>query len=77
MVSLKIYTAYKDLYSNQEMVRLRKWIIENYDPYTDGRCAERMLKGAKSFIERYGVPSKRKLNLWRKYVSVKTFGKIR
>ena len=55
----------------------RKWIIDNYDPYTDGRCAERMLEGVADYIKRHGVPAKRKLNLWRKYVSVKTFGWVK
>lgn len=53
---------------------MRKWIIENYDPYLDGKVAHRMLEGARDFIARKGVPEKRKLNIWRKYTSIKTFG---
>ena len=49
----------------------------NYDPYCDGKVAQRMLEGAKDFIKRHGVPERRKLNLWRKYTSIKTFGRIK
>lgn len=69
--------AYDELFSNEALTQLRKWIIDNYDPYTDGRCAERMLQGVADYIKRHGVPAKRKLNLWRKYVSVKTFGWVK
>ena len=73
----QLIAAYDELFSNKELKEKRRWIIENYDPYTDGRCAERMLQGAADYIKRHGVPEKRKLNLWRKYVSVKTFGRIK
>lgn len=72
----QLIEAYDEVFSNQELIERRKWIIENYDPYTDGRCAERMLKGVADYIKRHGVPAKRKLNLWRKYVSIKTFGRV-
>lgn len=62
---------------NDDAVRdRRRWIIDNYDPYFDGRCSERMIAGAEDYIARHGVPSRRHLNLWRKYTSIKTFGKI-
>ena len=57
-----------------EYTMMRRWIIDNYDPYLDGKVAERMLAAVKEFISKYGVPDKRKLNLWRKYTSIKTFG---
>ena len=69
--------AYHEIFSDEELEKKRKWIIANYDPYTDGRCAERMIDGVHQYIERYGVPEKRRLNLWRRYVSIKTFGKVK
>lgn len=54
----------------------RKWIIDNYDPHLDGKVCKRMLEAAKNYIKDHGVPNKRKLNLWRKYTSIKRFGKI-
>lgn len=53
-----------------------EWVIGNYDPHMDGRCCERMLAGAEDYIRRRGVPRRRRLNLWRKYTSIKTFGRI-
>jgi len=55
----------------------RRWIMDNYDPHTDGLCCRRMIEAAQNYIERHGVPRYRRLNLWRKYTSIKTFGKIR
>lgn len=55
----------------------RRWIIENYDPHNDGLCCARMLDAARDYIARHGVPRQRKLNLWRRYTSIKTFGKVR
>lgn len=52
----------------------RRWVVDNYDPHLDGRCAHRMLEGARDYIRRHGVPERRHLNLWRKYTSIKTFG---
>ena len=69
--------AYDDIFTNKEIADLRKWVINNYDPYLDGLCAHRMLDAARDFIAHNGVPRQRKLNLWRKYTSIKTFGKIK
>jgi CDP-glycerol glycerophosphotransferase (TagB/SpsB family) len=69
--------AYDESQNNSMWAERRRWIIEHYDPYTDGKVAYRMLEGVQSYINRHGVPEKRKLNLWRKYVSIKTFGCIK
>ena len=55
----------------------RHWIVDNYDPHMDGMCCKRMIAAAQDYIDRHGVPSERRLNLWRKYTSIKTFGKIK
>ena len=73
----QLLEAYDAVLSDERLTQRRQWIIQNYDPYNDGKCAQRMLEGAEEYIRRHGVPQKRKLNLWRKYVSVKTFGKMR
>jgi hypothetical protein len=36
-----------------------------------------MLAAAADYISRHGVPEKRQLNLWRKYMSIKTFGRVK
>lgn len=54
----------------------RNWIIQNYDPYLDGKVAQRMFRAVEDFIKKNGVPKARKLNIWRKYRSIKVFGRI-
>ncbi|MBQ2787374.1 MAG: CDP-glycerol glycerophosphotransferase family protein [Bacteroidaceae bacterium] len=73
----ELHKAYTEAISDKEAIARRRWIIENYDPYLDGKVAERMLSAAEDYIKRYGVPTERKVNLWRKYTSIKTFGRIK
>lgn len=73
----QLLSAYDEVFESEELTKRRQWIIRNYDPYTDGQCARRMLEGVSSYIARHGVPERRKLNLWRKYVSIRTFGRVR
>lgn len=71
----ELQTAWHDVMANEgKYTELRHEVISNYDPYLDGKVAHRMLEGARDYIKRHGVPEKRKLNLWRKYTSIKTFG---
>lgn len=63
--------------NDPESVQRRQWIADNYDPYLDGNVCQRMLDGAEDYIRRHGVPNKRELNLWRKYQSIKRFGKVK
>ena len=68
--------AYQNI-DNKEIADKRKWVMQNYDPYTDGQVCRRMLDAAARYIEQHGVPRERKLNIWRKYTSIKTFGRIK
>jgi CDP-glycerol glycerophosphotransferase (TagB/SpsB family) len=63
--------------NNSEYAQKRRWIIENYDPHLDGKAAQRMFEAVENYIARHGVPQERQLNLWRKYQSIKKFGKIK
>lgn len=69
--------AYRRAMNDSEAIARRQWIVDNYDPYLDGHVCERMLNAAADYIRRHGVPNKRRLNLWRKYTSVKTFGFVK
>lgn len=68
--------AYEEVQTSDEYLEKRKWIIENYDPYLDGKVSSRMFDAVEDYIQRHGVPKQRSLNLWRKYQSIKKFGKI-
>jgi CDP-glycerol glycerophosphotransferase (TagB/SpsB family) len=73
----EICNAFDEAMFDEKYISLRQWVIDNYDPYLDGKVAHRMLEGARDYIRRHGVPKKRSLNLWRKYTSIKTFGRIK
>jgi len=51
----------------------REFIIQNYHPYTDGKSSERMVTAVEQFIEKNGVPKKRRLSPYRKYRIHKRF----
>ena len=71
----ELSAAYHEVMDNgARYAAMRQWIINNYDPHLDGQVARRMLEGARDYISRHGVPERRRLNLWRKYTSIKTFG---
>lgn len=72
----QLLSAFDEALTDTKSIDLRKWVIDNYDPYFDGKVAKRMLDGARDYINRHGVPTKRHLNIWRKYTSIKTFGRI-
>lgn len=72
----QLLEAYDEVVTTDSMKQQRQWVIQNYDPYLDGQVAHRMLEGARDYIRRHGVPTHRKLNLWRKYTSIKTFGRV-
>ena len=69
--------AFDRAQNDPESISRRQWIIRNYDPHMDGKCCERMIAEAEDYIRRRGVPSRRRLNPWRIYTSIKTFGRIK
>ncbi|MDU1903406.1 MAG: CDP-glycerol glycerophosphotransferase family protein [Dysgonomonas sp.] len=69
--------AYETVQTSDEYKDKRQWIIDNYDPYLDGKVAERMFTAVENYASRHGVPKERKLNIWRRYQSIKKFGKIK
>ncbi|MEA3317528.1 MAG: CDP-glycerol glycerophosphotransferase family protein, partial [Bacteroidota bacterium] len=55
----------------------RKWIINNYHPYTDGQSAKRMIDAVTLYLEKHKIPTKRKVPWLRKRKIIKVFGKIK
>lgn len=72
----QLLEAYDRALNDEDSKMRRLWVINNYDPHIDGKCCMRMLDKTEYFITRYGVPKERKLNIWRKYTCIKTFGWI-
>lgn len=55
----------------------RKYIVQEYHPYSDGNSALRMVETVLSFIKKNGVPNKRKLTFFRRLKIHKIFGKLK
>lgn len=62
--------------SDPASISRRRQVRDSYDPHLDGRCCERMIAAAEDYIRRHGTPRRRKVNLWRRYTSVRTFGRV-
>ena len=69
--------AFETALYDEGAIKKRQWIKNNYDPYLDGNVCKRMLDATADYISKHGVPKKRKLNLWRRYTSIKEFGRIK
>lgn len=74
---MEISAACRRAADDPASISRRRWIVDNYDPHNDGKCCARMLDAAADYIRRHGVPRRRRLNLWRKYTSIKTFGRVK
>lgn len=55
----------------------RKWIIDNYHPYSDGLSSKRMIDTLEKYITENPIPEKRKIPWGRKRKMNKMFGKIK
>lgn len=53
----------------------RAYICEQFHPYTDGKSSERMVEATKLYIEKNGIPEKRKLSFLRRMKIHSIFGK--
>jgi CDP-ribitol ribitolphosphotransferase / teichoic acid ribitol-phosphate polymerase len=73
----ELIEAFEQVHCDEGYIQKRQWVVDNYDPYLDGHVCKRMLAAAADYIYRHGVPKERKLNIWRKYTSIKTFGRIK
>lgn len=69
--------AIEEVIYDPKAIQRRQWVVNNYDPHLDGSCCNRMLETVNNYIQQHGIPSKRNLNIWRRYTSIKKFGKIK
>lgn len=49
--------------------------IRQYHPYTDGQSSERTIAATEDYIKKFGIPEKRRLNLYRTYKMNTMFGR--
>ncbi len=67
--------AIKDNISKDLFAPQRSEIIASYHPYKDGKSSVRVLESIKKYIDKCGIPSKRKLPLLRRWKINKHFDK--
>jgi len=65
------------IYNNDIYKDRRAEIIQNYHPYTDGQSASRMVNAVLEYIDKYGIPDKRKISILRKFKMIKKYGIFR
>ncbi|MGE0078960.1 MAG: CDP-glycerol glycerophosphotransferase family protein [Bacteroidales bacterium] len=53
---------------------IRRDTIEQYHPYSDGKSSARMIAAVEDYIEKNGIPARRKMNIYRRYLMNKMFG---
>jgi len=73
---LLIDSVNKTLFEEDTFKKMRENIIASYHPYKDGKSAYRMVEATLEFISKHGVPTKRKVSLFRKYKIIKKYGFI-
>lgn len=66
--------AYMETITSDPFAADRAKVVDAYHPYSDGKSSERMIKAVESYIADFGVPQKRKLNVYRRYKMYKMFG---
>jgi CDP-glycerol glycerophosphotransferase (TagB/SpsB family) len=66
----------KETFSIDSHNKQRQEIIDEYHPYSDGKSSERVLDEIQNWIDKNGVPTKRKLSFFRRRKINKLFGKL-
>ena len=72
----KLLSTVSDVFENDKNKEDRKWIIDNYHPYTDGLSSKRIIETLENYIKENPIPEKRKIPWGRKRKMVKMFGKV-
>ena len=66
----------KDALKNDRFKTDRKWIIDNYHPYTDGLSSKRIVDTMEEYINNHPIPDYRKIPWWRRRKIVKRYGNV-
>ncbi|MDA3953916.1 MAG: CDP-glycerol glycerophosphotransferase family protein [Bacteroidales bacterium] len=72
----ELMSTFKEVIDFDKNKNDRKWIIDNYHPYTDGLSSKRIVETLEEYIQNKTIPEKRKLPWGRKRKMIKMFGKI-
>ncbi|MBN1988853.1 MAG: CDP-glycerol glycerophosphotransferase family protein [Bacteroidales bacterium] len=70
----ELVLAYAETVTSDPFAAARQRIVDAYHPYPDGQSSARVVRAVEEYIAAYGVPKRRKLNLYRRYKMNKMFG---
>ncbi|MCK9343224.1 MAG: CDP-glycerol glycerophosphotransferase family protein [Massilibacteroides sp.] len=73
----KLDENFQKAFDDEETKANRQWFRDYYDPYFDGNVCARMFDNVEKYKQEHGIPLSKRMNLWRKYTCIKTFGKIK
>lgn len=68
--------SYQNILKNDPFSDERKWIIDNYHPYTDGQSSKRIIDTLTTYIKENPIPESRKIPWLRERKMIKMFGKV-
>ncbi|OFX22147.1 MAG: CDP-glycerol--glycerophosphate glycerophosphotransferase [Bacteroidetes bacterium GWA2_31_9b] len=74
--SNELCSSVENVFVDDTFENERKWIIENYHPYTDGLSSKRVVDTLITYLKSNPVPDKRNISWFRKHKMIKMFGKI-
>lgn len=72
----ELLSSFQEVVEHDKNKDDRKWIIDNYHPYTDGLSSKRIIETLEDYIQKKSIPEKRKIPWSRKRKMIKMFGKI-
>jgi CDP-ribitol ribitolphosphotransferase / teichoic acid ribitol-phosphate polymerase len=70
----ELLPAFRNELLNDSFREKRLETIQQYHPYADGKSSVRMIRAVEEYIQAHGVPEKREMNMWRRYLMNKMFG---
>jgi CDP-ribitol ribitolphosphotransferase / teichoic acid ribitol-phosphate polymerase len=71
----ELLSAFRKEIQEDNFKEQRRNTISEYHPYTDGKSSGRMVMAVEEYIQRNGVPERRKINLYRRLKINRLFGK--
>ena len=74
--SNELCSSVENVFVDDTFENERKWIIENYHPYTDGLSSKRVVDTLITYLKSNPVPDKRNISWFRKHKMIKMFGEI-
>jgi len=74
--SKDLIPAFEQTIEQDDQREDRKWIIDNYHPYTDGMSSKRIVDTVEEYLKTNTIPEKRDIPIGRKLKMLNVFGRV-